>query len=170
MKLKKVVKFFGDTVTTKMGTIESKYIELYELMSNELSNLFDNVKVEINQLLINELYDNLKMKLPIGTSCNGDMKELFKSSEKRFDIDNNNRTIDMLYTGWKFLILDMIAKLCEERDYKKYLEYSKIEDDKIQNKSIDNKIFKFVDAYNFLNKNICYSIETSMIVSNYKGD
>ena len=160
---------FAEEITKKMDKIDPEKIELYELMSNELSNLFNDVKVEINQILINELYDNLKMKLPIGTSCNGDIKELLKLSQKEFDIDNNNRTIDMIYTGWKFLILDMIAQLCEVRDYKKYLEYSKIPDEKIKNKPIDNKIFKFIDAYNFLNKNISYSIETSMIVSNYKG-
>lgn len=170
--LEKLLKYhrpFAEEIRTKMDAIGSEHIELYELMFNELSNLFGDVKVEINQVLINELHNNLKKKLPIGTSCNGNLKDLLEHSEDKFDIDNNNRTIDMIYTGWKFLILDMIAKLPGEQDCKKYLKYSKIQDDKIKDKPIDNKILKFADAYDFLNKNISYSIETSMIVSNYKG-
>ena len=160
---------YAKKIIANMDQIESKYIELYELIFNNLSNLFDDVNVEINQDIINTLHDNLKKKLPIGTSCDGDMKELLKSSKNEFDIEHNNRTLDIIYTGWKYLILDMIAKLNEERDYNNYLEYSEILDEKIKDKPIDNKILKFADAYDFLTKNISYSIETSMIVSNYKG-
>ena len=115
------------------------------------------------------MHRNLEKRLPIGTSLgkNSDLKELLKSSKKEFDIESNNRTLDMIYTGWEYLILDMISKLYAEPDYDKYLEYSELDHEEIKEKAFDNKMLKFDKEYNFLTKNISYSIETSMIVSNY---
>ena len=152
--------------------IEPKYIELYELIFKELSILFKDIKLKINYDLINILHNNLEKKLPIGTSClqNIGLKDLLKLNKKEFDIDNYNQTFDMISSGWKFLIIDIIAKLYEESNYEKYLTYSEIDRDKIKDKAFDNKMLKLNKEYDFLTKNISYSIETSMIVSNYTKD
>ena len=99
-----------------------------------------------------------------------DIKELLKLSEKRFDIETNNQTLDIIYTGWKYLILDMIAKLYDVSDYEKYLKYSEIDIKKIKAGVMENKMLKFANEYDFMGKNINYSIETSVIVSNYLED
>lgn len=170
--LKKLLDYhhpYAEKITDNMGKIESKFIEFYELIFNCLSELFDDIKIEIDTDLINKLHRNLEKKLPIGTSLdkNSDMKKLLESSKGEFDIESNNRTLDMIYTGWEYLILDMISKLYDEPDYDKYLGYSELDHDEIKEKAFDNKMLKFDKEYDFLTKNISYSIETSMIVSNY---
>lgn len=163
---------YAEKIVDDMDKIGKANIELYELIFTEISNLFADVKIKIDCDLINRLHDKLNKKLPIGTSYNQnmDIKELLKLSEKRFDIETNNQTLDIIYTGWKYLILDMIAKLYDVSDYEKYLKYSEIDIKKIKAGVMENKMLKFANEYDFMGKNINYSIETSVIVSNYLED
>jgi len=168
-ELRKYHSKYAEMISHEMSNIPPQYIGLYELIFKEISTLFNENQDEIDFKLINDLHKNLKYKLPIGTSYdrNCNIEELLKSGNKKFDIEKNNKTIDMIYAGWKYLIKDMIINFYDESDYKKYLENSVISPEKIKG-SIDNKILKLNNEYNFLIKNIGYSIETSVIVSNYK--
>lgn len=164
---------YAETISTEMEKIPVKYIGLYKLIFNEVSNLFKGYghknEYQIDPNLINKLHTRLKDKLPIGTSYNKekDLKYALTLATKKFDIEENNRTIDMIYSGWKYLISDLLMNFYKQSDYTNYLENSRIPPEEIKNKSIDNKILKFNKEYNFLTKNINYSIETSVIVSNY---
>ena len=143
---------YAENIVDDMDKIDPVYIEFYDFIFRTISKLFEDVEIKINHDLINILYEKLKTKLPIGTSCNQsiDLKKLLQSSEKRFDIETNNRTLDIIYTGWKYLILDMIAKLYDESDYKNYLKYSEIDNEKIKDRMMDNKMLKFTNEYDFL--------------------
>ena len=61
----------------------------------------------------------------------------------------------------------MIINLYKIIDYNEYLINSEIKVKEIKDSSIKNKMLKFNNEYKFLNNNIRYSIETSVIVSNY---
>lgn len=158
---------FNQKIQEVGGIIEDDVINFYELVYNEISKLFPkNDEIVIDKKLINKLHKNLNKKQPIATSRLSNV-DFTKSSN--FDVESNNKIIDIISAAWKYLFLDMIIKLYEMPDYKKYLPNNEKEFDNKKTK-IDNLFFKFQHEYKFLNKNINYSIETSVIVSNFIED
>ncbi len=152
--------------------IEEKFIEFYNVIYTEISKLFTtNDKIDINPKLIKTLHENLYNKQPISTSHDNtkDLKELLQLNQEKFDIEKNNKIIDIIYSAWKYLFFDMINKLYELPDHEDYLKNCAIE---IKNEmiKIEQLLLKFNHEYKFLNRNINYSIETSVIVSNYLED
>ena len=152
--------------------IPAKYISLFEEIYNEISTFFEeelicsNVKIQYD--LINKLYTNLQNKYPIGTFYNKemDLNEALHSNDT-FDIETNNDITNIIYAGWKFLILDMLDKFYEIRNEHDYLPNCNLKEGERSGKNVEDKILKFSKEYKFLLSNIRYSMETSMIVSHY---
>lgn len=148
------------------------FIEFYNVVYTEISKLFPkNDEIDIDLKLIDILHKNLYSKQPVSTSHGDrkDLKMLLQSNQKKFDIEVNNKIIDIIYSAWKYLILDIIIKLYGMPDYEDYLENSEVEIEK-GTKKIEILFSKFNHEYKFLNRNINYSIETSLIVSNHLED
>jgi hypothetical protein len=136
----------------KIKKIPQKDLDLYDLIYEEMSSLFEeNVPHKFDQKQINTMYTLLKDRWPIGTLYKNNPTPLktvlLKKGVKDFDVDSENKIIDIIYTGWQYLILHLYDEL--------YANATEVE------------IKKFSKDYNFFMKNICYSIETSVIVSSY---
>lgn len=171
---KKIIEYqnvFADNLFKEMGNIPSKYLLLFEEINENVSEFIHNKfnpDVKILPKLTDPLYGNLQKRYPIGTSYYGDkdLKEILYLNES-FNIENNNSIRDIIYIGWKYLILDMINNFFEIDDKDEYLPNTKIKYDDKDSVSTEKKIQKFSREYEFLISNIRYSIETSMIVSHY---
>jgi hypothetical protein len=118
-----------------------------------MSSLFnDNIPHKFDQKQVNKMCDLLKNKLPIGTmyKTKGIKMEIAMQKKDKFDLETENDIIDIIYAGWKFVILSLGNELYANASEEKIKEFSK--------------------DYSFFIKNISYSIETSVIVSGYMRD
>jgi hypothetical protein len=133
--------------------IGKPYRNLYDVIYGEMSSLFNNnVPHKFNQKQINEMCDLLREKLPIGTmyKTKGIKLKIAMQKKDKFDLEKDNNIIDIIYAGWKFVILSLI--------------------DEIYSNASEEQIERFSKDYSFFIKNISYSIETSVIVSGYLRD
>lgn len=134
--------------------------EIYQIASNSITrDDFDT-----NWGLIDDMYTDLSKNYPIGTKYRGEsLAKALAPYKEEFDIDKPNQINDIIYTGWKYLIEGLFEKFYngDQVNYPIKLTEEEKKDKTKQDK--DN----FTDDYIFLIKNINYSIETSVIVSNY---
>jgi len=154
-KLEGYNKYLLSIYPDKIKKIPELERELYGIIYQEMSSLFDdNVphKFDFNQ--ITKMNRLLQDRLPIGTMYK-DTKiplktALSRKGNKNFDLETENKIIDIIYAGWKYVIVN----LCDE----------------LYSNATEEKIEKFSKDYSFFIKNISYSIETSVIVSSYLRD
>ena len=155
---------------------------LISIIYIKISDFFEEKKFIISKKKISimskdNLYQNLRNRRPIGTSYNIN-KSLDEAlfSDGNFDVEINNNIQDIIYSGWKFLLLDIIDNFYVSNNFNEYLTNCCLKNDEIFESALNNQLYimnankikKFLKEYNFLLSNIKYSIETSMIVSNYK--
>jgi len=154
-KLEEYNKYLLTIYPEKIKTIPEAERELYDTIYKEMSSLFDeNVPHKFDNNQIKIMTGLLQDRLPIG-SMYKDKKiplktALLRKGNKKFDLETDNKIIDIIYAGWRYVILN----LCDEL-------YSDASEEKIE---------KFTKDYSFFVKNISYSIETSVIVSSYLRD
>lgn len=179
--LEKLLKYhepFAKEISEKIDSNPSleNYVTILDFMYEKISkfaedlNLFENNKIKLELHFIDDLLQDLQNKLPIGTSYPRDISlgEALNKDNECFDLERSNRIREMVYAGWKFLFKDMIDDFYEISNENEYLKHSDIDYKKIT--SIEKKLEKFSYEYDLLLKNINYSIETSVIVSNLLGD
>jgi hypothetical protein len=168
-KLLEIHKPFAEYLSHEKPTINPKYLVLFERIYEDVSKSFEGEKLEINFPLVEKLYQNLQEKLPIGTYYKMDLslKEALKMKNEAFDIEENNKILEMVYAGWQYLLNDLIDSFFNESDPQKYLELSDYDSNL---RPIENKLKKLNKEYIFLIKNISYSIEMSVITSNFRND
>ena len=149
--LKRMIKYhesFKNYIKKSNKKIPDEYVLLYQFIYNEISTSLKKPSISIDKEKICQLTSQLKNMEPIGTSPREGLK-LKKAlrSDGQFDIEIDNKIIDIITTGWNYLLLDLIQK-----SYDSYSTYP---------------IKKFKEDYIFLMKNLNYSMETSVIVSGY---
>jgi hypothetical protein len=128
---------------------------------------------------IEDLSKNLIERLPISATYKPekDLREALKMKGELFDNDDSNEIFDIeeyneilkiIYVGWRHLILDIIDDFYEKSadDYLTNVDLKFKEEDS----DILKKIKKFSNQYEFLMKDLIYSIETAIVISNYSGD
>lgn len=145
------------------------YFEIYNGLSKscrEKENIFGNNKYIVNKKVRNQLYNHLTNKMPIGTYI-PDEKTFLKefNPEDNFDLALPCDIRDIVNAGWRYFLENMVISL-----------YKKTEEDLSGMEADERKIIitthinNFMNEYTFLLKNLIYSIETSVITSNYSGD
>ncbi len=163
----------------KDKVIDDSYFSIIDLFKSLARDIYENIKetsllseeIGLDYELINKLYLNLQNHCPIGTiySKNTDLKIALQKPDI-FNIEENNTIINIIYSGWKYLVIDIIDDFYEKSNYNDYLPKRKIKEEELTEIVIDNKLLKFNKEYLFLLSNLRYSIETSMIVNYYLGD
>jgi len=154
-KLEEYNKYLLTIYPEKMKKIPIAERELYDIIYKEMSSLFDdNIPHKFDQNQIKKMNRLLQDRLPIGSMYKD--KEiplktaLSRKGNKNFDLEIDNKIIDIIYAGWKYVIIN----LC----------------DGLYPNASEENIEKFSKDYAFFVKNISYSIETSVIISSYLRD
>jgi len=170
----KILNIEKDFVDLKNEPYSTLYISFYNKISLFLKRIVGNRKNKVDYKANSVQYSNIKQRYPIGTSL--DRKYDLKSAlfvdnnsnlEKNdklsfFNIEKNNKISVIIYTGWKYLILDIIDNF-----YKTDNEFRESNQKIKTDGKLNNKIKLFNEDYKFLLLNLNYSIETSTIVSYY---
>lgn len=159
--LKKIIEInepFNNRINNDIKFVTDDYYDLLKLIYRITSDSIRKKDFDVDWNLINEkLYTNLSKNYPIGTTFRGgSLSTSLKNYNEKFDIDTPNRINDIIYSGWKYLILELFEKFYREQNF-----YP------IKKSSDTDERDNFTDDYSFLIKNINYSIETSVIVSNF---
>jgi len=102
--LKKLIKYhesFDKHIKKSNNEIPSQYILLYQFIYKEISNSLKKPSITIDKEKIRTLSSRLQYMEPIGTSPRSGIK-LKKAlrSEGQFDIEIDNKIIDIITTGW----------------------------------------------------------------------
>ena len=168
-------KDFIELIKKKIKEVpENKVIFLYYLY-DQLSKRFSESNVDQKKEIVNRLSICLKIGMPIGTCYNGeeDIKAILSKKEhdyekNPFDLEESNRIMDIISDGWRFVILDMISNFLISDSGSAYLP--RIESPKNTKRvKAEEKTWKFCKQYEILQENLRYSMETSVIVSHYRG-
>lgn len=154
--------------STKFDTMdgfEKKY-EIYKFFYEKASEIFNLPDIEIVGQYnvvenISQLAKHLSSWLPIPVTRLIDRPMLIKSFEEKelIEIDNPNNIRDIIYAGWIYLIDEMIPSIEE-------ISSNRNEELILDKPARGTYSWK----YNFLIQNLVYSINTSIILQNYKGE
>ena len=166
----KILYIQNNTIYNSDQQLKSAYKDFFDFIYLKISSFIEiNVikeKPTIPYQLIKNSYDDLQNRYPIGTYYDGDQLENDLLSNKKFDIEKHNKIKNIIYTGWKYLIFDIIDSFYQAKE-EDYLTKCLIKKDDSRK---NLKINKFNNEYNYLLSNLNYSMETSLIVSHYIGE
>ena len=168
--LKPMLDRYDQEMSVKIPNNKEIYFKIYELVSEYYgsgeSTVFGGTKYSGKKDVVKQLYECLIDKMPIGTYKKNNEEVHFTNSDKNeiFDLALPSKIIDIINSGWKYFLQNLILPLYNNQENK--IQYTSNEAYIKMKKDLDT----FKIDYLYLLNNIIYSIETSVITSNYLGD